>query len=117
MSTEQDNAQKTARAMAAVDAMAATWAMTFDIRQAVNAMMRLPDGEDRLIAFIKQGYGEGLFVGRTSREPLTKTRIGNVLRKVKDGDVGMYRNGFKDGVAFAEDAHGIKVVKPEGAAS
>lgn len=108
MSAKQDDAQKTARAMAALDAMAATWAMTFDIRQAVSAMMRCPDGEDRLIAFIKQGHAEGLYAGRTSREPLTKTRIGNVLRQTKDGDVSMYRNGFKDGVAFAEDIHGIR---------
>jgi hypothetical protein len=62
------DAQKTARAMAAVDAMATTWAMTFELRRAVNAMMRLPDGEDRLVSFIKQSYAEGLFVGRTSHQ-------------------------------------------------
>lgn len=99
--------QKTARAMAALDTMATIWAASFDIRQAVHAMVRCQDGEDRLIAFIKQAHAEGLYAGRMSREPLTKTRIGNALRKTKDGDVGMYRNGFKDGAAFAEDAHGI----------
>ena len=100
--------QKTARAMSALDAMATCWAATFNIREGVNAMMNLPDGEDRLIAFIQHSYSEGLFVGRTSRVPLTKTRVGNALRKTRDGDVSMYRNGFKDGAAFAEDAHGIR---------
>ncbi|WP_371438341.1 hypothetical protein [Polaromonas sp.] len=57
---------KTSRAMAALDTMATTWAMTFDIRRAVKAMMSLPDGEDRLIAFIKQAHCEGLYAGRTS---------------------------------------------------
>lgn len=57
---------KTSRAMAALDTMATTWAMTFDIRKAVKAMMSLPDGEDRLIAFVKQAHCEGLYVGRTS---------------------------------------------------
>ena len=33
---------------------------------------------------------------------ITKTAIGNYLRKQADGDVGMYRNGFKDGVAWAQ---------------
>ena len=42
------------------------------------------------------------------RKPLTKTRVGNYLRRHVNGDVGMYRNGFKDGVRFAEAAHGIK---------
>lgn len=41
------------------------------------------------------------------RQPLTKTRIGNALRKLPNGDVGMYRNGFKDGAKYAEAAHGI----------
>jgi hypothetical protein len=42
------------------------------------------------------------------RKPLTKTKVGNYLRGHPNGDVGMYRNGFKDGVAFAEAAHNIK---------
>lgn len=42
-----------------------------------------------------------------ARVPLTKTRVGNYLRRHVHGEVGMYRNGFKDGVAFAEAAHGI----------
>ena len=33
---------------------------------------------------------------------ITKTAIGNYLRKQSNGDVGMYRNGFKDGVAWAQ---------------
>ena len=33
---------------------------------------------------------------------ITKTAIGNHLRKQPNGDVGMYRNGFKDGVAWAQ---------------
>jgi hypothetical protein len=32
---------------------------------------------------------------------ITKTAIGNYLRKQTNGDVGMYRNGFKDGVEWA----------------
>ena len=32
---------------------------------------------------------------------ITKTAVGNYLRKQPSGDVGMYRNGFKDGVAWA----------------
>ena len=52
------------------------------------------------------------FINLTSppaqRMPLTKTKIGNYLRRHTHGEVGMYRNGFKDGVAFAEAAHGIK---------
>lgn len=39
-----------------------------------------------------------------SRKPITKTRIGNYLRKHEYGDVAMYRNGFKDGIAYAEAA-------------
>ena len=42
------------------------------------------------------------------RKPLTKTKVGNFLRRHAHGEVGMYRNGLKDGVAFAEAAHGIK---------
>jgi hypothetical protein len=33
---------------------------------------------------------------------ITKTAIGNYLRKQPNGDVGMYRNGFKDGVQWAQ---------------
>ena len=73
--------QKTARAIAAVDAMATTWAMTFDLRQAVNAMMRLPNAEDRLMAFVKQGYGEGLFTGRTSHQPAAQPCPGDHQQK------------------------------------
>lgn len=34
-------------------------------------------------------------------QQITKTAIGNYLRKQPNGDIGMYRNGFKDGVAWA----------------
>ena len=60
--------QKTERAMSALDTMATTWAMSFNLREGVKAMMSLPDGEDRLIAFIKHCYGEGLYEGRTSHD-------------------------------------------------
>lgn len=52
---------------------------------------------------------------RTMKKPerLTKTRIGNHLRRAKDGDVGMYRNGFKDGVKFAEAYYQIRAVCSE----
>ena len=49
-----------------------------------------------------------LYTSPPHRKPLTKTRVGNYLRRHVNGDVGMYRNGFKDGVRFAEAAHGIK---------
>jgi len=61
--------QKTERAMAALDTMATTWVMSFKLREGVKAMMALPDGEDRLVAFIKHCYGEGLYEGRTSHDP------------------------------------------------
>lgn len=57
------------RAMAALDAMATTWAAGFDLRGAVRAMMALPDGEQRLIDFIKHAHGEGLYAGRMSPRP------------------------------------------------
>ena len=41
------------------------------------------------------------------RTPLTKTKVGNYLRKQLSGDSGQYCNGFKDGVRFAEKHHGI----------
>lgn len=41
-------------------------------------------------------------------DPLTKTVVGNYLRTHRNGDVDMYRNGFKDGVRFAESKHKIK---------
>jgi hypothetical protein len=56
----------TKRALAALDAMATTWAAQFDIRSAVKTMMAKPDAHDRLIAFIKQAHVEGLYAGRTS---------------------------------------------------
>lgn len=49
----------------------------------------------------------GGYVLVPARVPLTKTRVGNYLRRHVHGEVGMYRNGFKDGVAFAEAAHDI----------
>ena len=52
--------------------------------------------------------GTALYTIPPQRKPLTKTRVGNYLRRHVNGDVGMYRNGFKDGVRFAEAAHGIK---------
>lgn len=64
---------KNARAMSALDAMATLWAATFDLRLAVKSMMRLPDGEDRLVAFVKQGHAEGLYAGRTSHQPAAQS--------------------------------------------
>lgn len=64
--TLPDEQQKTERAMAALDTMATTWAMSFNLREGVKAMISLPDGEDRLMAFIKHCYAEGLYEGRTS---------------------------------------------------
>lgn len=64
---DSDEAQ-VARALSALDAMATIWAAQFDIRMAVKAMMSLPDGEDRLIAFIKHAHVEGLYAGRISHE-------------------------------------------------
>ena len=59
-------AEKVAKAMAALDTIATIWAASFDIRQAVHAMKLLPDSDDRLIAFIKHSYAEGLYSGRMS---------------------------------------------------
>ena len=66
--TSEGEQAKTERALAALDAMAALWAAGFDIRTGVRAMMSKPDGEDRLIAFIKQAYCEGLYAGRMSHQ-------------------------------------------------
>lgn len=66
--TTPDEKQKTERAMAALDTMATIWAMSFNLREGVKAMMALPDGEDRLIAFIKHCYVEGLYEGRISHK-------------------------------------------------
>ena len=66
MNDQTAEAEKVAKAMAALDAMATVWAASFDIRQAVCAMKSLPDGDDRLSAFIKQAHCEGLYAGRTS---------------------------------------------------
>lgn len=57
---------KVDRAMAALDTMATVWAAQFNLRQAVQAMMTLPDGEERLIALVKQAHCEGLYAGRMS---------------------------------------------------
>jgi hypothetical protein len=65
MPTPQES-EATQRAIAALDAMATTWAAQFDIRKAVATMMDAPDAQDRLIAFIKQAHVEGLYAGRTS---------------------------------------------------
>ena len=65
-------AEKVAKAMAALDTMATMWAAGFDIRKAVNAMKSLPDGDDRLIAFIKQAHCEGLYSGRTSLQAIAQ---------------------------------------------
>lgn len=73
--------QKTERAMAALDTMATTWAMSFNLREGVKAMMALPDGEDRLVAFIKHCYGEGLYEGRTSHQ----TTDGGVTAAPQEG--------------------------------
>lgn len=66
MIAKNSEQEQVARAMAALDAMATMWAAQFDIRAAVKAMMVLPDGEDRLIAFIKHAHAEGLYAGRMS---------------------------------------------------
>ena len=68
-SPEGDSEVQVARALSALDAMATIWAAQFDIRRAVKAMMSLPDGEDRLIAFVKQAHMEGLYAGRISNDP------------------------------------------------
>lgn len=54
------------KALAALDTLATVWAAGFDLRGAVRAMRALPDGEDRLIAFVKQAWCEGAYEGRTS---------------------------------------------------
>jgi hypothetical protein len=43
---------------------------------------------------------------------ITKTAIGNYLRKQPNGDVGMYRNGFKDGVQWAQQRLAQPVAQP-----
>jgi hypothetical protein len=43
---------------------------------------------------------------------ITKTAIGNYLRKQPNGDVGMYRNGFKDGVQWAQQRLAAPVQQP-----
>lgn len=64
MSDQLDPA--TEKAIAALDAMAATWAAKFNLREGVTAMTRLPDGPDRLVRFVKHCYAEGLYEGRMS---------------------------------------------------
>ena len=44
-------------------------------------------------------------------KPLTATAIGNYLRRNANGEFGLYRNGFKDGVRWAERKHKIGDVK------
>lgn len=63
MDAEQE---KTQRALAALDAMAETWAAKVGLRQAVRSILEKPDCENRLIEFIKQAHVEGLYKGRTS---------------------------------------------------
>ena len=74
-------AEKVAKAMAALDAMATMWAASFDIRQAVRAMKSLPDGDDRLIEFIKHSYAEGLYSGRTSLQDGAAMSIAKRIRR------------------------------------
>lgn len=106
MNAKQDEKLRIARAMAALDSMAATWAAAFDIRQAVKAMMLQPDGEDRFIAFIKQGHCEGLYIGRTSRKPLTDERIED-LRGDANRGYNIEREDYFKAFRDAESAHGI----------
>ena len=54
---------KAARAMAALDTMAAVWAAKVDARGAVRAMLACADAEDRLLNYVKQAHCEGLFEG------------------------------------------------------
>lgn len=58
--------EKTQRALAALDAMAETWAAKIGLRQAVRSILENPDSENRLVEFIKQAHVEGLYEGRTS---------------------------------------------------
>jgi hypothetical protein len=49
-------------------------------------------------------------VAAHERQPLTATAIGNHLRRKDSGEFSLYRNGFKDGVRWAERKHKIGVV-------
>lgn len=70
LSNDPGDKIKTYRALAALDTMATVWAAQFDIRRAVRAMISLPDGDDRLIAFIKHAHAEGLYDGFTARQDI-----------------------------------------------
>lgn len=87
MNNKTTEAEKFAKAMAALDTMATVWAASFDIRQGVLTMKSLPDGTDRLIAFIKHSYAEGLYAGRTS------LRVAQPVQPTPDAD-------FKESVAL-----------------
>lgn len=54
------------RGMAALDTMATVWAAGTDLRGNVRKLLATPDCEDRLVAFVKLAYAEGLYDGRTS---------------------------------------------------
>lgn len=54
---------KTEKAIAALDTMAAIWAVKTNARQAVRAMLACSDAEDRLMAYLQHGHAEGLFEG------------------------------------------------------
>lgn len=58
--------QKAQRAMAALEAMAATWAASVGVRRDVQTMLQKPDAEGRLVAYIQQAHMEGLYEGRMS---------------------------------------------------
>ena len=57
-------------------------------------------------------YGEADGKAQQVAAPVTKTRVGNYLCRHESGDNTMFRNGFKDGVKFAEAHHGITEKPP-----
>jgi hypothetical protein len=59
-------AQKAQRAVAALEAMAATWAASVGVRASVQTMLQKPDSEARIVAYIQQAHMEGLYEGRIS---------------------------------------------------
>jgi hypothetical protein len=61
MTSPQD--PKTAKALAALDTMAAVWAAKINARHAIRLMLACPDAEDRISAFVQQAHAEGLFEG------------------------------------------------------
>lgn len=65
------DAEKVAKAMAALDTMAEVWAAQTNLLRNVQVLCAAPDREARIRAFIKQAYAEGLYEGRTSHQNVT----------------------------------------------